>query len=168
MKECEWKNIVLVYEMKQVGPSFSGRAFSASQTDHSLPSSHGAGAVGEGSANKIQPSGQRDGWIAPAALTTSRGSTKPHSRPLHKNLWPRISRPPKSNNETSHNKYMRHFELRLNMIRPQARTLLYIRHRLMSNIIQWNTRGIQANGEKLMILLSDFNPGVVCLYKKHS
>ena len=33
----------------------------------------------------------------------------------------------------------------------------------MSDILQWNIRGLQANREELNILLSDFNPTIVTL-----
>lgn len=32
--------------------------------------------------------------------------------------------------------------------------------------MQWNIRGVVANGEELQILLSNFNPEVVFFYKK--
>jgi len=33
----------------------------------------------------------------------------------------------------------------------------------MSNIVQWNIRGLQANREELVIILSHLHPSVVCL-----
>ena len=38
----------------------------------------------------------------------------------------------------------------------------------MSYVIQWNIRGLQANREELSMLLSDFDPTLVCLQKNIS
>ena len=35
----------------------------------------------------------------------------------------------------------------------------------MSDILQWNIRGLQANREELSLLLSDFNPSIVSLHE---
>ena len=37
----------------------------------------------------------------------------------------------------------------------------------MSSVIQWNIRGLQANREELSMLLSDFDPTLVCLQKTY-
>ena len=38
---------------------------------------------------------------------------------------------------------------------------------IMSSIIQWNIRGLQANREELTMLLLDFDPTLVCLQETY-